>query len=363
MADRSKHADFESYADRIRAIERERSRKRPKTAPAPAVRHAPQAPAWLILLVQYGAAIGEGRTHATVEDVQLASALAAIDPKRFQARHVDWTWGPIMPAQAHAVGCSFPACSVCFTPWVPDEILQPVLDGIPNEMWPVEGDTPQSLAARLGESTWLDYLVHDGKPVNGNPTARQPRRKTYGVEVTAEHTDADGDTVSEMFRYEAPRRKNNACWKMPMPIWHLVLFVWRAALKHLPTGICQKEPPNSVQLLLYFGLLRSRMGRHRDMADTPMLAEALEKGIPKANSKPGWQQHFGTVTLVYTLERDLPMNCTLSYPPKENLKEPNRNNYLVHPLFQIPLRCARRVEKRAGQKPLGSCGCPACALP
>ena len=124
--------------------------------------------------------------------------------------------------------------AACFTPWVPDEILQPVLDGIPNEMWPVEGDTPQSLAARLGESTWLDYLVHDGKPVNGNPTARQPRRKTYGVEVTAEHTDADGDTVSEMFRYEAPRRKNNACWKMPMPIWHLVLFVWRAALKHLP---------------------------------------------------------------------------------------------------------------------------------
>ena len=49
---------------------------------------------------------------------------------------------------------------------------------------------------------------------------------------------------------------------------------------------------------------------------------------------------------MYTLERDLPMNCTLSYPPKENLKEPNRKNYASALPSSVAVRETCRKEGR-----------------
>ena len=64
-------------------------------------------------------------------------------------------WGPVLHEVARAAGCIRAAASVVIKPHIAPHVVNAALQCVPAEMLPRVDDTPQSLAARLGTSSFL----------------------------------------------------------------------------------------------------------------------------------------------------------------------------------------------------------------
>ena len=259
-------------------------------------------------------------------------------------------WGPVLNDAAVAAGCVRAAASVVIIPTMADEVVGAALQCIPSEVLPRVDDTSALLAARLALSPFLDdaHVLNggNGKRGKGGKKRRRlnetcyptPRRRSWSVEVFPEREDADGDRVVSLCNYSAYGRvaEDVRCAPMPMEVFRLGEQLWLAAMPYLSEQ-SRRNPPTHCQLLLYYVLFRSCMGRHRDNYTVrhlrAMLMDAEAKGSNHANMENS--QRLGSEVLLYT-EGPTPMDFTLSFPPS-NCLDTDISNYVRRSTFTVKL--------------------------
>jgi len=124
-------------------------------------------------------------------------------------------------------------------------------------------------------------------------------------------------------------------------VYTLGVAVWRAAYEFL-TDLSRACPPTGCQLLLYYSLFQSAIGRHRDNYTSQQMVAVIngERRISQllegshhggdANS-----QVTGSNVLIWT-EGPADMQFCLSFPPRDDLGA-NRDEYVIHPTFCVAL--------------------------
>jgi hypothetical protein len=282
----------------------------------------------------------------------LKRALAWRDAERLPWVPHERVWGPVSAADAIAVGCVRAAASVVIRPKLSPHALAAAVRCVPTEVLPRADDTPATLAARLALTPWLDdaHVLNAGNGRRGKhgkkrrrlneTTYQQPRRKSWSVTVLPQRPDEDGEQVVSLCNYSAYGReaKDVRCEPMPMPVFTLGEQVWLAAMPYLCEE-SRRNPPTHCQLLLYYRLFRSAMGRHRDNYTVRHLramlegGEAVEAGSTHASMENS--QRMGSEVLLYTEGTD-PMDFTLSFPPSDNLGTDIRN-YVRSGVFTVSL--------------------------
>ena len=230
-------------------------------------------------------------------------------------------WGPVLHEVARAAGCIRAAASVVIKPHIAPHVVNAALQCVPAEVLPRVDDTPQSLAARLGTSSFLDdaHVLNGGngkRGANGSKRRRlnasclpAPRRRSWSVVVVAEREDEDGERVVSLFNYSAYGRPAGDVRSapMPLPVFALGEQLWLAAMPYL-SDACKRNPPTHCQLLLYYALFGSAMGRHRDNYTVRHLKAMLEGGSASGSTHADMEnsQRIGSEVLLYT-EGSTPM--------------------------------------------------------
>lgn len=287
----------------------------------------------------------------------LAEARAEAPPVAGAAVPVKLLWGPICLRCSEHAGGTMPTSSVLLDPMIPDQVRAGALAVIPEEVLPRLGDTAQSLARRLAESTFLEdsHVLKGGKGpqrvrLNGT-TYPQPRRLSWSVLVEEPEGSSDGlclqeevsDSVTKLLNYTAHGREPSD-WRsrvMPRPIYDLGVALWHAAYPIL-TDASRVCPPTACQLLLYYQLFKSQMRRHRDNY-TSMQALGVVAGEVMASNVHEGSHHggdansqtVGSYVLVYT-EGDADMTFALSFPPDGDYTV-LRDDYTIHPIFCVAM--------------------------
>ena len=260
-------------------------------------------------------------------------------------------WGPVLKDVAASVGCVRAAASVVIIPSISPDVVAAALQCVPAEVLPRVDDTPEVLADRLGLSPFLDdaHVLNGGNGKRGSSGKKRrrlnascyaaPRRKSWSVVVIAEREDADGDWVVSLCNYSAYGRlaEDVRCTPMPSPILSLGEQVWLAAMPYL----CEQSrlnPPTHCQLLLYYVLFQSCMGRHRDNYTVRHLRALLQEGTAAGSTHGNMEnsQRLGSEVLLYT-EGTTPMDFTLSFPPGTSL-DTGILNYACRSVFTVQLR-------------------------
>ena len=98
------------------------------------------------------------------------------------------------------------------------------------------------------------------------------------------------------------------------------------------------NPPTHCQLLLYYVLFQSCMGRHRDNYTVRHLRALLQEGTAAGSTHGNMEnsQRLGSEVLLYT-EGTTPMDFTLSFPPGTSL-DTGIQNYACRSVFTVQLR-------------------------
>ena len=260
-------------------------------------------------------------------------------------------WGPVLQETARTVGCVRAAASVVIIPNISPAVVASALQCVPAEVLPRADDTRQSLAARLGASAFLDdaHVLNKGNGKRGRNGQKRlrlneschaaPRRTSWSVVVSAEHEDEEGEKVVALCNYSAYGRlaEDVRCTPMPRPVLSLAEQLWLAAMPYLSEE-SRRNPPTHCQLLLYYVLFQSCMGRHRDNYTVRHLKALLQGGVGAAGSTSANMensQRLGSEVLLYT-EGPTPMDFALSFPPGRALDCPI-NDYVRRSVFTVKL--------------------------
>lgn len=259
-------------------------------------------------------------------------------------------WGPVSEVEAAKVGCIRAAASVVIMCAIAPSVLNGAMQCIPVELLPRADDTAEELAARLGESTFLDnaHVLNGGNGKRGrfgqkrrrlNETCYPaPRRKSWSVVVRPEEPDEDGDAVLRLFNYSAYGRlaEDVRSAAMPTPIFELGVQVWLAAMPYLSIQ-SRRNPPTHCQMLLYYVLFASAMGRHRDNYTVRHLKALLDGAgaIGSTHANMENSQRIGSEVLLYT-EGTAPMDFILSFPGADHL-DAGIASYMKRSMFTIRL--------------------------
>ena len=105
----------------------------------------------------------------TVADVDAAAAeVGRFDPRTIPPH--DRSWGPVHAATATSAGALVPAASVLIRPKNEEVAIAAsyVRALVPPDVFPRDDDTPESLALRLGASSFLDDIHY---PIGGHGRA------------------------------------------------------------------------------------------------------------------------------------------------------------------------------------------------
>ena len=218
---------------------------------------------------------------------------------------------------------------------------------VPDEVLPRPDDTASSLQARLAQSSFLEDIHvlkggHGPARVRLNATCYpQPRRRSWSL---AEKKDVardqpTDDACASLLNYTAYGRLPSD-WEaveMPPPVEDLGVALWRVALPFLaePSTRC---PPTGCQLLLYYPLFLSAIGRHRDNYNSRQMVEVIKgkrslASLVEGNHHGGDanSQVVGSNVLVYTAG-DADMTFALSFPQPSDYSA-HRKEYVIHPIF------------------------------
>ena len=255
-------------------------------------------------------------------------------------------WGPISLQESSLAGARFPTSSVLLKPQLPDGIAQAALKNVPLNLFPRSGDTPETLCERIAASSYIENS-HVLKGGNGpqrvalkTTTYPQPRRRSLSVQIDSIPSQvSEGSSKTTLFNYSAFGRAA-ADWEaylMPRAVFKLGAELWRAAFPFL-TEHSRRNPPTACQLLFYYVLFNSSMGRHRDKYTGRQLADVMCGKRTTASLLEGSHhggdansQVVGSNVLIYT-EGDADMTFSLSFPPCEGM-ESSAKEYIQHPSF------------------------------
>lgn len=223
-------------------------------------------------------------------------------------------WGPIDARKSAEAGATRPTSSIALAVAVPESLRQAVLAQVPYDVLPQAGDTVKSLVARLAACAWLEdsHVLKRGagpQRVRLNATSyAQPRRRSYSVVVRPSYEDEHGERVSDLLCYTSYGRLPSD-WEaipMPRPIYELGHWLWSIAF-HLLSDVSKQSPPTACQLLMYYTLFGSSMGRHRDnytsqqMVDVVLGAAKFHELVPAdSRQTDANSQQINSNVLVYT---------------------------------------------------------------
>ena len=285
--------------------------------------------------------------YASLRDVEAATERFA-GSEDIQPHHR--LWGPVLPDVAFATGALAPASSVLIRPADASQLETAAARAMalfPAEVFPSVEDTADTLAARLGGCGFLDD-IHFKKGGHGKGGATkainkskypQPRRKTWSVVVdSSPDQPPHSQDQTALYAYTQFGRKPSD-WRsspMPMEIFELSILLWRLAMPYLG-AVSKASPPTSVQVMMYYVLFGSRVGRHRDNFSARDLHRWLETGTTAAVghtvSADTNSQVVGSDVLLWA-EGNAGMVITLSFPhPADRFGK--RDAYVVHPTFQF----------------------------
>ena len=255
-------------------------------------------------------------------------------------------WGPISPEASRRAGSAFPTSSVLLRPELPPGVVHAATAVVPDEVLPRPEDTEHTLKARLAQSTFLEdiHVLKGGRGparVRLNATSYpQPRRRSWSHVVEEHGADQQtDDTCASLLSYTAYGRLPSD-WEavaMPLPVEDLGVALWRVALPFLakPSKRC---PPTGCQLLLYYTLFCSAIGRHRDNYNSKQMVEVIKgkrslASLVEGNHHGGDanSQVVGSNVLVYTAG-DADMTFALSFPQPSDYSA-SREEYVIHPIF------------------------------
>ena len=249
-------------------------------------------------------------------------------------------WGPILAAEAEAYGAPAPVASVLLKPTLLDRVAQSVNALLPAALFPQASDTATTLASRLSESDFLDAIVvpeagngRRGEVLLNKTEYAQPRRVSWSVTFPA--LGADGQPELLLLQYPHAYHKTEHCKPMPMPVFNLGVELWRVAWPYL-TDVCQQSTPNHCELLCYYTLFKSCMGRHRDNFNPSDLTEYLATGKdPRSCSGAKRSQLADSNVLIWSVG-DAPMTLHLSFP--ERIADAGKaKDYVKHPTLSFQL--------------------------
>ena len=261
-------------------------------------------------------------------------------------------WGPVLTEAAHTVGCVRAAASVVIIPRISQEVVAAALQCVPAEVLPRVDDTRETLKARLGVTPFLDdaHVLNKGNGRRGAHGSKRQRlnascnaaarRKSWSVVVAPDHEDDEGERVVSLFNYSAYGRlaEDVRCTPMPRAVLSLGEQLWLAAMPYLCEE-SRRNPPTHCQLLLYYVLFQSHMGRHRDNYTVRHLRALLQQsgagdaGSQHANMENS--QRLGSEVLLYT-EGPTPMDFSMSFPPSTELDSPIQD-YVRRSVFTVKL--------------------------
>ena len=265
---------------------------------------------------------------ASLDDV-----LAWRDVERRPSVGHELVWGPVAQSDANAAGSIEGVASVVIRPAIAPCFAAAAMQCVPAEVLPRDDDTVPTLVARLGASSFLDdaHVLNAGNGKRGATGKRKrlnattypaPRRKSWSVVVTPEQTAEDGEPVLGLYNYSAYGRvaEDVRCAPIPSPVFALSVQLWLAAMPYLAEE-CRHHPPTHCQLILYYCLFNSRMGRHRDNYTVRHLRAQLAGDESEGTSTHAGMensQRLGSDVLLYSAG-NTPMEFALSFPPCNSL--------------------------------------------
>ena len=247
-------------------------------------------------------------------------------------------WGPVLATEAKACGALAPVASVLLRPTLLGSVAQSVNALLPAALFPQASDTATTLASRLSESDFLDAIVvpeagngRRGEVLLNKTEYAQPRRVSWSVTFPA--LGADGQPELLLLQYPHAYHKSVHCKPMPMPVFNLGVELWKVAWPYL-TDDCQQSPPNHCELLCYYTLFKSSMGRHRDNFSPRDLAEYLTTGKDPRNGAKRSQLADSNV-LIWSVG-NAPMTLHLSFPTSIAAAG-KAKDYVKHPTLSFQL--------------------------
>ena len=166
-------------------------------------------------------------------------------------------WGAISRRRALSSGALAPVDSVLLLPDVPPLEAARVLALFPDELFPVQDDTAESLAARLGRSAFLDDInVPAGGTSSGwvrlNATTQpQPRLIRWSAPVQpttggAPAPDEDAEPTVRLYNYprhNKPSVSDLCCRQWPEAVAEMASYVHKLAYPYLG-AVSKVTPPN-----------------------------------------------------------------------------------------------------------------------
>ena len=142
-----------------------------------------------------------------------------------------------------------------------------------------------------------------------------------------------------MYAYGKPDsriRKEVLATPMPLEIGELGVHLF-LSVRHLLADVCASSPPNHCQLLAYYGLFNSRMGRHKDDHKLDTLHDVLLKRMTLADAVKTTKGALvpGSDVLVYSTG---PLHMLFSWCfTRENAPFLKRERHETHRWMQITL--------------------------
>ena len=249
-----------------------------------------------------------------------------------------------------ATGSLYIPQSMVFQPALDPGVAEAAMDVVPDDIKSRKGDNKANLVKCISNEGFYDNLhaLHGGNgcrkrkkrvPLNETDYS-QPRRKSFSVVIKDVHLDKAGHPVRTMYRYGKQNsriRTDATATPMPHEILELGTQCWRSIRHVLSTDVCTSSPPNHCQVLGYYGLLDSKIGRHKDDHHLGDLHRVLFGAMPveKAVMKGKGAMSPGSDVLVYSAG-PLPMLFKWCYAPRKGPFAP-RKGHSVHPDMQIRL--------------------------
>jgi len=257
-------------------------------------------------------------------------------------------WGPISPTAAAEVGALAGCESVLLQP-DQSEHLSSIMDRvralIPSNHFPIEGDTPESIAKRLASSEFLDaiHVLKGGKGPSrialNSTTYPQPRRVTWSEKASTPLEPEDDLHSLYAYTQFARHPEDWRCRLMPPPICDLKRYLHsQARSAGVLSGYFYDNEPTACQVMFYYGAFRGSIGRHRDNFNTDHYIQHLanEHVVEGGHSPtPDENSQMANSDVLIWTDGNAGMNFHLSFPPAPD-RSVSRDKYICTPTFTIP---------------------------
>ena len=259
-------------------------------------------------------------------------------------------WGPVRLEEARRCGAFVPCSSLLLAPVrnaSMESLMHLALAAIPPEILPRENDTTYTLIPRLDQSSFLDdCLVRKGGFVGRSlqrlNATTYPQARTVSWAEPCEHSVGDegrADAGVLLPFYLNPNRvsaEHVKCRAWPLVIKNLRDFCHALALPYFGE-FSRNNKHNHVELKIYYTLLKSHIGRHRDNFDSRQLFKYLDTGTSPFMASPASRrlgQAMGSDVMIWTMG-NAPMSLKLSFPAgKTKYAVQKTSEYILEPSFE-----------------------------